>query len=115
MHPSVHRVGLAAAALAAILSIGGTFAVDGYLAAHGSAPGGAASPTIASAVTPTAAPSLPPEIVYVRPAPSPRVIHVTQTAPPAAPKVVHVTVPGPGGEAGEGSDGPGGEHDGGGD
>jgi hypothetical protein len=48
--------------------------------------------------------------VYVRPAPSPEVIHVTKTAPPAPPQVVHVTVPGTGGE---GNDGEGGNESGG--
>jgi len=58
-----------------------------------------------------AAGTAPPEVVYVRPAPSPKVIHVTQTPPPAPPHVVHVTVPGTGGE----NNGTGGENDGGGD
>jgi hypothetical protein len=58
-----------------------------------------------------AAGTAPPEVVYVRPAPSPMVIHVTQTAPPAPPHVVHITVAGTGGENDGGGDG---ENDGGG-
>jgi hypothetical protein len=115
MHASIHRVGLAVAALAVVVTVGGFFVADGYLSARRSA---SAAPVVSvtsasPAPSTNAAGTIPPEIVYVRPAPSPRVIHVTQTAPPAAPKIVHVTVPGTGGEGGDVESG--GESDGGGD
>ncbi len=113
MHLSVHRLGLAAATLTAIATVGVALALDGYVSSHRAASSGAAVPAVSATSAPIPAASLPPELVYVRPAPSPQVIRVTQTAPPAAPKVVHVTVPGTGGEGAEGADG--GEHDGGGD
>ena len=112
MNASIHRVGLAVAALAVVVTVAGYFAVDGYLSASrsGSQP---VSPVVAVTAPPSSPATLPPEVVYVRPAPSPRVIHITQTAPPAPPKVVHVTVPTAGGEGTDGEGG--GEHDGGGD
>ena len=81
MNDSIHRVGLAVATLALIVTVGGYFVADGYLSAQAA---------VAS--------SLPPEGVYVRPGPSPKGIHVTQVAPPAPPHVVHITVAGTGGE-----------------
>ncbi len=112
MNASIHRVGLAVAALAVVVTLAGFFAVDGYLSARGSV-SQQVSPAVAMTAPPSSSASLPPEVVYVRPAPSPRVIHITQTAPPAPPKVVHVTVPTAGGEGTDGEGG--GEHDGGGD
>jgi hypothetical protein len=108
MNASVHRFGLVVAALAVIATVGGFSVAQSYLSSR------AAAATVAPAATtpaPTAAPeTLSPDVVYVRPAPPPKVIHVTQTAPPAKPKVVHVTVPTPsGGDDGGGDDGPGGD------
>ena len=113
MNASIHRTGLVVAVLAVIVTVGGVFAADGYLSAHRAASSPQVAPVVSVASSASAAGSLPPEVVYVRPAPSPKVIHVTQTAPPAPPKVVHVTVPGAGGEGNDGEGG--GEHDGGGD
>ena len=114
MHISVHRAGLVAGALAAVVLIGSYYLADGYLSAHRAAPVASSIPAVATSSAPQPADSTAPEIVYVRPAPSPQVIHVTQTAPPSAPKVVRITVASAGGERGDGSEG-GGEQDGGGD
>ncbi len=102
MNASIHRVGLAAAAIAVLVTVGGIFVADGYFTASRTA--SAATPVATVSVTPTAAATgtLPPEVVYVRPAPSPAVIRVTRTAPPQAPQVVHVTVPSVGGEGTDG-------------
>ena len=98
MNGSVHRAGLAVAALVVVVIVAGFFVTDGYLSAGRTAspapPGAAASVS----PSPSATGTLPPEVVYVRPAPSPQVIHVTKTAAPAPPQIVHVTVPGSGGE-----------------
>jgi hypothetical protein len=95
MSDSIHRVGLAVATLALIVTVGGYFIADGYLSAQAA---------VAS--------SLPPKVVYVRAAPAPQVMQVTQTAPPAPPPhVVHITVAGTGGANDGGGDG---ENDGGG-
>ena len=110
MNLSVHRAGLAIAAVAALTMLGGFFVVDGYVSAQRQ-PAVGAIPALAATSAPTAPATAVPEIVYVRPAPSPRVIHVTRTAPPVAPKIVHVTVPGAGG--GEGHEGGEGGGDGG--
>lgn len=94
MNPSIHRVGLAVAAFAVLVTVGGFYVAEGYLSTQ---PAAASSP---------GGPS--PEVVYVRPAASPQVIHVTQTAPPGAPNLVHVVVPGagePGDGAQDGGDG----------
>ena len=109
MNVSIHRAGLTAASLAVIVTIGGFYVVDGYRAAQR---GTAASPAASAGgatLAPNATGAPPPEVVYVRPASAPRVIHVTETAPPVAPKVLRLTVPGVGGEVGDG------ESDGGGD
>jgi hypothetical protein len=115
MNPSIHRVGLAVAALAVVVAVGGFFVADGYLSARRTASAAPADliTRAAASPTPTGAGTVPPEVVYVRPAPSPKVIHVTRTAPPAPPQVVHVTVPAAAGEGGDGEGG--GETDGGGD
>jgi len=87
MSDSIHRIGLAVATLAVVMTVGGSFAVDGYISAQAAA-----------------TPSLPPEIVYVRAAPSPQTIQVTQTAPPGPAQVVHVIVSGADGEGNGGGD-----------
>jgi hypothetical protein len=113
MNDSIHRVGLTVATLALIVTVGGYFIADGFLSArHTASAGPAAAVTrVPPSPTATAAGTAPPEVVYVRPAPSPKLIHVTQTAPPAPPHVVHITVAGTGGENNGGGDG---ENDGGG-
>ncbi len=99
MNASIHRAGLAVAALAVVMIVGAFFIADGYFRARGQAVVGPAAVVIQAPPEPTAAVgTAPPEVVYVRPAPPAAVIHVTQTAPPAPQRVVHVTVPGTGGE-----------------
>jgi hypothetical protein len=106
MHPSIHRAALAISGLAVVTVIGGFLIADGYLAARGQAAGGPATATVQGPPASTAAAaSAPPQVVYVRPAPSPQVIHVSQPAPAAPPRVVHVTVPGTAGENEGGSEG----------
>jgi hypothetical protein len=114
MTSPVHRLGLAVAAIAAVLTIGGFFVADGYLSAQQTA----STPTAATTTTATTAPDIAvaspaPQVVYVRPAPSPRVIHVTRTSAPApAPRqVIHVTVPSAGGDGGGDGSGDGGGND----
>jgi hypothetical protein len=92
MSTSINRVGLVVATLAAILTVGGAFVLDGYLSAQGAAVAALTTPADNSQF-PSATGTLPPELVYVRPAPSPKVIHVTRTKPSAAPRVLHLTVP----------------------
>ena len=87
MSDSIHRIGLAVATLAVVVTVGGYFAVDGYV----SAPVAATS-------------SLPTEIVYVRAASSPQTIQLTQTASPGPAQVVHVIVPGADGESNGGDE-----------
>ena len=87
MSDSIHRVGLAVATLAVVLTVGGSFAVDGYLSAHSSASS-----------------SLAPEVVYVRAASSPQVVQLTQTAPAGPARVVHIIVSGADGEGNGGGD-----------
>jgi hypothetical protein len=60
MSDSIHRVGLAVATLTVVVTVGGYFAVDGYISAQAAATS-----------------SLPPEIVYVRAASSPQVVQLT--------------------------------------
>ena len=86
MSDSIHRVGLAVATLAVVLTVGGSFAVDGYISAQ------------------AASSSLAPEVVYVRAASSPQVVQLTQTAPAGPARVVHVIVPGADGESNGGGD-----------
>jgi hypothetical protein len=87
MSDSIHRVGLAVATLAVVVTIGGYFAVDGYLSAHSSASS-----------------SLAPEVVYVRAASSPQVVQLTQTAPAGPARVVQIIVSGADGEGNGGGD-----------
>ena len=105
MNASIHRVGLAVAAIVVVVTVGGVFVADGYFSAGRTA--SAATPGGSNNVSPSpaATETLQPEVVYVRPAPSPQVIHVTKTAPPAPPQIVHVTVPGSGGEGNDGEGG----------
>jgi hypothetical protein len=108
MNTSIHRAGLGIAALAVITVVGGALIADGYLGARNQAAAGAASATVQEPLPVPAAQSAPPPVVYVRPAPPAKVIHVTKPAPAAPPRVVHVTVPGTGAEnesESEGGDG----------
>jgi hypothetical protein len=111
MTSPVHRLGLAVAALAAILTIGGFFVADGYLSARQPTSTPAATTAPVSPDLAVASPA--PQVVYVRPAPSPRVIHVTRTSAPApAPRqVIRVTVPSAGGDGGGDGSGDGGGGD----
>ncbi|MGO9178634.1 MAG: hypothetical protein ACLQBX_17450 [Candidatus Limnocylindrales bacterium] len=87
MNDSIHRVGLAVATLAVVVTVSGFFVADGYLSAQAAA-----------------ASSVPPEVVYVRAAASPQVVQRTQTAPSAPAQEVHVIVPGADGENDGGGD-----------
>ncbi len=87
MNDSIHRVGLAVATLAVVVTVGGYFVVDGYRSAEAAA-----------------ASYLAPAVVYVRAAPSPQVVQLTQTAPAAPAQVIHVIVPNAGGETDAGGD-----------
>ena len=122
---SIHKVGLFIAGLATVLAVAGAFVVQGYTTARqaAAAPPAVADvavPTVTPSPDPTATPTLPPQIVYVEPVPSPAVIHVTRPAKPATttgtpastpagpqptPPVIHVVVPTPtGGDDGGGDD-----------
>ncbi len=98
MNASIHRAGLAIAALAVTTFIGGSLIADGFIQASAQAAGGPAVVAAQDQSTPIAAGSAPPEVVYVRPAPPPAVIHVTQVSPQTPKRIVHVTVPGTGSE-----------------
>jgi hypothetical protein len=108
---SIHRTGLVIAGAVAALTVTGAMVVDGYSSSQAPAAQAAQLATDASA----AASSLPPEIIYVNPVPTPG----TVAAPPVSgragtgstPQVIHVTVPAPFG----GDDKGGGHHHGGGD
>jgi hypothetical protein len=105
MNASFHRVGLAVAVIAVVVTVGGVFVADGYFSASQTTSATAPVATASASLTPAATGTLQPEVVYVRPAPSPQVIRVTRTAPPPPPQVVHVTVPGTGGEGNDGEGG----------
>jgi hypothetical protein len=101
MTTSIHRVGLAVAAVVTVVTVAGMYVADGYLSAQGAASSTASTPTGNVSSSPSATGTVPPEVVYVRPAPPPKVIHVTKAAPPKAPQVIHVTVPTAPGESGD--------------
>jgi hypothetical protein len=101
MTSSIHRAGLAVATLVTVVTVAGMYVADGYLSAQGAASSTASSPVGTLSSSPSATGTPPPEVVYVRPAPAPKVIHVTKAAPTAAPKVIHVTVPTTSGESGD--------------
>jgi hypothetical protein len=105
MNASIHRVGLAVAVIAGVMTVGGFFVADGYFSASQITSATSPVATASESLSPAATGSLRPEVVYVRPAPSPQVIHVTRTAPAPPPQVVHVTVPGTGGEGIDGEGG----------
>ncbi len=109
MNNSIHRVGLGIAALTVVTVVGGALVADGYLGASSQAAVGATSATVQESLPAPTSAAQPdsPEVVYVRPAPPPKVIHVTKPAPAAPPRVVHVTVPGSG--AGDDSESAGGD------
>jgi hypothetical protein len=101
MKLSVHRVALGTATAVAIASFAAFVVVGGQLTAQHAASAAAAAVSTTTTVaargtSPAAVPA--PQTVYVRPAPSPQVIQVSQTAPPVPPTVVTVTVPSAGGE-----------------
>jgi hypothetical protein len=122
---SIHKAGVAIAALVTIVAIAGAFAVQGYVAARqaqeaAAAPGvaDAAVATDPPALAPTASPTLPPQVVYIAPVPTPAVITVTPPPKPAekagatpaptaqaTPPVIHITVTAPPGEHEDGREG----------
>ena len=84
MNDSIHRVGLAFATLAVVVTVGGAFAVDGYRSAQAAA---ASSPA--------------PVVVYVR---APQGVQLAQTAPAAPAQVIHVVMPDTGHDTDGGGD-----------
>jgi hypothetical protein len=105
---SIHRIGLAIAALATTGTIAAVFVIQGYVEARNAANQTPSAVTAAATTGPTSGSS--PRTVYINPAPSPSVISVEQTAPPLAPPpVIHVVVPGAGGGDDDGGFG-GGDH-----
>ncbi|HEY1168861.1 MAG TPA: hypothetical protein VGE81_07820 [Candidatus Limnocylindrales bacterium] len=113
---SIHRTGLAIAGAVAALTVTGAMFVEGYGSSQTAAAQAAQQVTTDA---PAASSSLPPEIVYVNPTPTPGTVTITQTAPPVSgqagtgvtPPLVHVIVPAPAG----GEDDGGSHHRGGGD
>ena len=122
---SIHKAGVAIAALVTVVAIAGAFVVQGYVAARqaqeaAAAPGiaDAAVATVAPTLEPTATPTLPPQVVYIAPIPTPAVITVTPPPGPArkasstptptaqaTPPVIHITVTSPPGEHEDGPEG----------
>ncbi len=99
MNASIHRVGLGVATLAVLVTVGGLFVADGYFSARRAPAAAVAVASTSPSTAPTPGATLAPQVIYVRPAPSP--------------KVIHVVVPGTGGEGGDGEHDGGGESDGG--
>jgi hypothetical protein len=103
---SIHRLGLAIAAVAAALTVAGALAVAGRIGAQVATSEATPIPgTAASAPETTATPTLQPLTIYVRPAATPGIVTITGTAAPggqtgtqaspqATPQVVRVVVPG---------------------
>jgi hypothetical protein len=123
---SIHKAGVAIAALVTIVAVAGAFVVQGYVAAR-QAQEAAAAPGVADVAVatdtpppaPTATPTLPPQVVYIAPVPTPAVITVTPPPKPArkaasttpdptaqvTPPVIHVIVSPPPGEHEDGEEG----------
>ena len=89
---SIHRMGLTIAGVATALTVAGAFVAQGYSAAQQAR---AQSDSATTAVTIAATPTLPPQIFYVNPAPTPAAPPAAQPAP-----VIHVVVPGFGDDGG---------------
>lgn len=83
---SIHRIGIAVAAIVTVAGVGGAFVVQGYVSAEQASAQAAAT---AQAVAQATANS--PQIVYVNP-PLPTPATTDPTLPP--PPVIHVIVPG---------------------
>ncbi len=81
---SIHRVGLAIAGVVAALTVASALAVTGYTRARAVADQAPLSQISTTGATGAASPAspLPPETIYVNPAPTP--VTITQTAPPSA-------------------------------
>jgi hypothetical protein len=91
---NTHRMGLTIAGLVTGVAIAAAFVADGFVNAQTAQ---RAAETASQSASAGATATLDPEIVYVRPAPSPRIINVTETATPdATQQVIHVVVPGGG-------------------
>ncbi len=86
---SIHRVGVTIAGLATAATVAGAFVLQGYSSAQAAA-------QQANAQAAQATSSLAPEIVYVRPVPTPQ----TQTQPPVEPPPIIQIVPGTGDDDG---------------
>jgi heme/copper-type cytochrome/quinol oxidase subunit 2 len=94
---SIHRVGLAIAGIAAAVTVAGAFVVQGYVAAQQAQTQATAAAT-AAATAEAAATTLPTQIVYIKPAPTP--VAQATPAPVQQPPVIHVVVPGFGDDGG---------------
>jgi len=94
---SIHRTGLAIAGAVAALTVTGAMAIEGLSSSQ--TPGAQTTQQVATDASAAGA-SLPPEIIYVNPAPTPGTVTITQTAPPVA----HVIVPAPAGSDDNGGD-----------
>jgi hypothetical protein len=89
---SIHRIGLTIAGLLTAATVGGAFVVQGYASAQEASP----APTEQATAEPTASPTLEPEIVYVNPVPTPKVINVQVTPRPVRkPPVTQAATPAP--------------------
>jgi heme/copper-type cytochrome/quinol oxidase subunit 2 len=89
----IHRVGLTIAGIAAAVTVAGAFVVQGYVAAQQ-----AQTQATAAATAEAAATTLPTQIVYIKPAPTP--VAQATPAPVQQPPVIHVVVPGFGDDGG---------------
>jgi hypothetical protein len=101
---SIHRIGFTIASLATAATIAGAFVVQGYVAAQQAAQQQAqqTAQQQAMALVAQASASPAPQLVYVKPLPTPQVITPVQpTQPPQ--QVIHIIVPSAGGDDG-GSD-----------
>ena len=91
---SIHRIGLAIAGVVAALTVASALVVTGYMRARAVADQAPLSQTATTGATGAASPAftLPPETIYVNPAPTP--VTITQTAPPGAQATPPVFRPG---------------------
>jgi hypothetical protein len=93
---SFHRIGATVAGLATVATVAGAFVAQGYVAAQQAAQQSAQQ---AAGQELVAQASSAPQVVYVRPMPSPQVVTPPQpTLPP--PPVIHIVVPSHGDDGG---------------
>jgi hypothetical protein len=94
---SIHRIAVTIAGLLTAAAIAGVFVVQGYVSAQEASPAPTIQATTDATAEATASPTLDPQVIYINPVPTPKVINVTKPARPvkAKPPVVHVIVPSP--------------------